>query len=259
MKDLYNSLSLRQQKIMDYLNEHKEAKTEELSELFNTSSITIRRDLKDLEAAGLVLRYYGGVRTLKPETITDNELLEIKKQAIAKYAASLVEDGDTIFINSSSTAISILDYLGNKRVTVVTNNGKSLQKDLDSNIYLVLTGGEVYGRKQSMVGDLAMQVLSNITATKCFVGVSGIQHDSGISTSVLQETTINKEMINRCTGPVYVVTTSSKLGIHHNFSSGNISDVDYLITDLDADSKEINALNKAGVQSILIDYNEDTI
>lgn len=257
MMELYNSLSPRQQKIMDYLNQNKEAKTEELSELFNTSPITIRRDFKELESAGLVLRYYGGAKILEDEIFNETDIVKIKKQSIAKYAASLIEDGDTIFINSSSTAISILDYIKDKRVTVVTNNGRSLEKNLPPNIYLILTGGEIYGRKHSMVGDLAMQVLSNITSTKCFMGVSGIRHDYGISTSVIQETTINKEMIKRCTGPVYVLATSNKIGIHHNFSSGRISDVDYLITDSDADPQKISELNSSGVKSIIIDYNEN--
>ncbi len=256
---LYNSLSPRQQKIIDYLTQNKEAKTEELSELFNTAPITIRRDFKELESMGLVLRYYGGAKILEDDVSNETDIVKIKKQSIAKYAASLVEDGDTIFINSSSTAISILDYLEDKRVTVVTNNGRALEKNLPSNIYLILTGGEVYGRKHSMVGDLAMQVLSNITSTKCFMGVSGIKPDYGISTSVIQETTINKEMIKRCTGPVYILATSNKIGIHHNFSSGKISDVDYLITDSDADPKKISELNSAGVKSIIIDYNENSI
>lgn len=255
--ELYNSLSSRQQKIIDYLNQNKEAKTEELSELFNTSQITIRRDFKELESMGLLIRYHGGAKILEDETLNETDIVKIKKQSIAKYAASLIEDGDTIFINSSSTAISILDYITDKRVTVVTNNGKALTKNLPPNVYLILTGGEVYGRKHSMVGDLAMQVLSNITSTKCFMGVSGIRYDYGISTSVIQETTINKEMINRCTGPVYVLATSNKIGIHHNFSSGKISDVDYLITDSHADPNRISELEYAGVKSILIDYNEN--
>ena len=111
--------------------------------------------------------------------------LIIQKHILAKYAADLINDGDTIFINSSSTALLILEYLGNKRVYVVTNNGKALQSTIGPNIELVLTGGQVYERKQSLVGEFATYILSKITANKCFLGVSGISSDSGISTSVL--------------------------------------------------------------------------
>ncbi|MDZ5001506.1 DeoR family transcriptional regulator, partial [Clostridium perfringens] len=83
---LYNSLSPRQQKIIDYLTQNKEAKTEELSELFNTAPITIRRDFKELESMGLVLRYYGGAKILEDEVSNETDIVKIKKQSIAKYA-----------------------------------------------------------------------------------------------------------------------------------------------------------------------------
>ena len=107
------------------------------------------------------------------KTIVDSTYNQ-KKHIIAKYAADLIDDGDTIFINSSSTALLILQYLGNKRVYVVTNNGKALQSTIGSNVELVLTGGQVYERKQSLVGEFATYILSKITADKCFLGVSGI-------------------------------------------------------------------------------------
>ena len=78
---------------------------------------------------------------------------------------------------------------------VITNNGKILGMNLSPNVEIILTGGEVYGRKQSMVGDIATQIISKITATKCFIGVSGINANTGISTSVLQETTVNMKML----------------------------------------------------------------
>lgn len=217
MKNTKSIVSKRREKILDYLKSNESINTNDLAEILEISPLTLRRDLQALDEQGLIVRYYGGAKlandinnseNILKETDTDL-LLNKKKNIIAKYAADLIKDGDTVFINSSSTALLMLKYLGNKRVYIVTNNGKALQVTIPPNVELVLTGGQVYERKQSLVGDFATYILSKITADKCFLGVSGITSDSGISTSVLQETLINHEMINRCNGPVYILADSS--------------------------------------------------
>lgn len=261
MKKVQSIVSNRREQILQYLKENKTIKTEELAELLHTSPLTIRRDLQALEEEGLVRRHYGGAILIEDlDSINNNsETSPVnytkQKSAIAKYASNLIEDGDTIFINTSSTALLILEYLGNKRVVVVTNNGKALQSTIGPNVELVLTGGQVYGRKQSMVGDFATHILSKITASKCFLGVSGIEAHSGISTSVLQETLVNKEMINRCNGPVYILTDSSKVGRHHNFSSGDIDKVSHIITDSDISTEDIETFQQVGIEVTTVDYN----
>lgn len=261
MKKVQSIVSNRREQILQYLKENKTIKNEELAELLHTSPLTIRRDLQALEEEGLVRRHYGGAILIEDlDSINNNsETSPVnytkQKSAIAKYASNLIEDGDTIFINTSSTALLILEYLGDKRVVVVTNNGKALQSTIGPNVELVLTGGQVYGRKQSMVGDFATHILSKITASKCFLGVSGIEAHSGISTSVLQETLVNKEMINRCNGPVYILTDSSKVGRHHNFSSGDIDKVSHIITDSDISTEDIETFQQVGIEVTTIDYN----
>ncbi|GAA0077186.1 DeoR/GlpR family DNA-binding transcription regulator [Clostridium sp. CTA-5] len=268
MKKTQSIVSKRREKILDYLRSNESINTNDLAEILQISPLTLRRDLQALDEEGLIIRYYGGAKlvsdtdnntTNTDETLTVketdiNSVLTQKKNVIAKYAADLVENGDTIFINSSSTALLMLKYLGDKRVYIVTNNGKSLNSTIGPNIELVLTGGQVYERKQSLVGEFATYILSKITANKCFLGVSGISSESGISTSVLQETLINHEMINRCSGPVYILSDSSKVGRHHNFSSGDINEISHLITDSDIDKNEISLLEEKGVKVITLDY-----
>lgn len=260
MKKIQSIVSKRRESIIQYLKENKTIKNEELADLLHTSPLTIRRDLQALEEDGLVIRHYGGAILVEnSDTINNNiddSFINYSKQkhAIAKCAADLIKDGDTIFINTSSTALLILEYLGDKRVVVVTNNGKALQSTIGPNVELVLTGGQVYGRKQSMVGDFATHILSQITASKCFLGVSGIEAHLGISTSVLQETLVNKEMINRCNGPVYILTDSSKIGRHHNFSSGDIDKVSHIITDSDISVEDIKTFQQAGIEVTTVAY-----
>lgn len=260
MKKTQSIVSKRRDEILDILKSNNEIKNEELAELLRTSPLTIRRDLQALEESGFVKRHYGGavlVNNLDDSNVNQLDISmkhEKQKKAIAKYAASLIEDGDTIFINSATTSLLILEYLGDKRVVVVTNNGKSLNSIIGPNVDLVLTGGQVYGRKQSMVGDFATHILSKITASKCFLGVSGIAADSGISTSVLQETLINKEMINHCNGPVYILADNSKIGKHHNFCSGDINDISHLITDSDISLKDSSDFENNGVHVSKVNY-----
>ena len=258
MKKNQSMVSKRRNEILAILKRDKNVKNEELAELLHTSPLTIRRDLQALEDEGLVKRYYGGATLLDEPSILETTLDIPKdrikqKHAIAKYAASLIDDGDTIFINTSSTALLILEYLENKRV-VVTNNGKALQVPLSSNIDLVLTGGQVYGRKQSMIGDFATFILSKISASKCFLGVSGIEADCGITTSVLQETLVNKEMINHSIGPVYIVTDSTKIEKHSNFSSGDIDKISHLITDSDVSEEDVIKFTNKGIKVTTVDY-----
>ena len=266
MKKTQSIVSKRRAKILDYISTNESINTNELAEKLNISPLTLRRDLQSLDDEGLIVRYYGGAKLatdIDIDSKSDSEentidlIYNHKKHIIAKYAADLIDDGDTIFINSSSTALLILQYLDNKRVYVVTNNGKALQSHIGPNIELVLTGGQVYERKQSLVGEFATYILSKITADKCFLGVSGIAADSGISTSVLQETLINHEMINRCSGPVYILAHSSKVGKHTNFSSGDINEISHLITDSNIKESDIKDLEEKGVVVIPLDLNEN--
>lgn len=259
MKKNQSMVSKRRNEILSILKRDKTVKNEELAQLLHTSPLTIRRDLQALEDEGLVKRYYGGATLLNESSILETTLDIPKdrlkqKHAIAKYAASLIDDGDTIFINTSSTALLILEYLENKRVVVVTNNGKALQVPLSPNIDLVLTGGQVYGRKQSMIGDFATFILSKISASKCFLGVSGIESNCGITTSVLQETLVNKEMINHSIGPVYIVTDSTKIERHSNFSSGDIDKISHLITDSDVSDEDVVKFTDKGIKVTTVDY-----
>ena len=266
MKKTQGIVSKRRSKILDYLSTNETISNNELAEKLNISPLTLRRDLQALDEEGLIIRYYGGAKLLsdsnkhEPLNSADNESTSTsldKKHIIAKYAAELINDGDTIFINSSSTALLILEYLNDKRVYVVTNNGKALNTTIGPNIELVLTGGQVYERKQSLIGEFATYILSKITADKCFLGVSGIAHDSGISTSVLQETLVNREMINRCSGPVYILADSSKVGKSSNFSSGDINDISHLITDSDISENDINEFREKKVTVIPLKYEHD--
>jgi DeoR/GlpR family transcriptional regulator of sugar metabolism len=265
MKNSKGIVFKRQQYILKCLKEHNSVQVDDLAEEMKVSPTTIRRDLQIFEQQNIVARFHGGAKLLEgnlkedpaPDTLSPKSILQ--KHAIAKYAASLIDDGDTIFINSSSTALLILKYLTNKRVIVITNNGKAINAEKDPRVEVVLTGGEIYERKQSMVGEFAIHTLTKITANKTFIGVGGISIRGGITTSVLQETPINDMMLKRCIGPCFVLAGSSKIGKQHNFLSGSLDKISTIITNKGADETEISLLRGKGIGIIEVDPLDEII
>ncbi len=122
-----------------------------------------------------------------------------EKEAIAKCAAGLLESGDSVFLNSSSTAQRIFQYLDGKPLTIITNNGRSLNIRRGPGTELVLIGGQVGNSdpngtlmKTSMTGDFAVDMISKISATKCVLGVSGISVRGGLTSLAIQDPAVDK-------------------------------------------------------------------
>lgn len=257
MKNSKSVVFKRQQALLKELREEKTIDVETVAKKLAVSPTTIRRDLIMFEKQNLIERFHGGA-TLLEESLREEDSPansyeaedKEQKQIIAHYAAELVEDGDTIFINSSSTALMMLDYLKGKRVIVVTNNGFAVSYPHDPQVEIIMTGGEIYRRRNSLVGEFALHTLTKIIADKAFIGVGGISAAGGITTSVLPETAINENMLKRCQGKRYVLAATSKIGREHNFHSADVNQVDCLITCQGSSENEINAIKKSGVEVV---------
>ena len=256
MKNSRDAVLLRQKKILQYLQSRRSERITALSEIFQVTPITIRRDLTVLEQKGYVKREFGVVScTLPPDSDVQYQTPKGNptpvRYALARVAASFIENYDLVFFNSSSTALYTLEFLENIHATIITNNGRALHCNRAPGIDLFLTGGEVYGQKQSLVGEIAMNTLSQMTAAKCILGVSGISARDGITSSIMQETAINQQMLRHCSGEKIVVADGSKIGVTRSFFSGKATDITHLITDASADPVELEALRKLGIQIII--------
>lgn len=260
MKNSKSILEIRRNKIFKQLQEAGTVKVDDLVEELKVSALTIRRDLDYLAAKNLAERFYGGAslstKILNTSSLIlnkDNQNYALHKHAIAKKAAEFVEDGDTLFINTSSTALLLIKYIRNKHVNIITNNGKAIFMDHDPNVLIVLSGGELRIPKESMTGEFAINNLSKVTATKSFIGVSGITPETGITTAILPEVAINEIMISRVTGPTFIMADSSKIGKESTFVSGKIDQLNYLITDTDADPQAVTRLKGKGLRVIQVE------
>jgi len=171
-----------------------------------------------------------------------------QKEAIGRAAAVLVEDGDTVFVNSGSTSYQVIRFLkGRKDVRIITNNAAAVA-DFGGKlgVELILTGGVYRHQSNCLIGDFAVSTISQIIASKIIMGVDGLCFEAGLTSPVYQEAGITRVMIDRTQGPVICVADTSKIGKVTNFVTASLSKVDILVTDwlFDEELREnLEALN----------------
>ncbi len=252
MKVEKSLIDQRRINIYEKLKQNEYTKPEELAGMFNVSVITIRRDLQVLEDQNKIRRFYGGLSVLKNEASLMqrpdlSQDVHADRDSVSRYAAGLVEDGDTIFINSSYTALKMITFLENKTVTVITNNGRAINMDHSPQVSIVLTGGELRENKGAMTGEFTLNNLEKVTAKKCFLGCSGLSVENGMTTEILNEVNINQVMLKRVTGPAYILADHSKLGNNSSFVSIPLSRIKNIITDSRARDELITPFVEVGI------------
>ncbi len=229
----------RHKHILQLIQQGEVVQVNELASYFGVSELTIRRDLDQLASQGLVERTHGGAtgtRNLPIEPDYRQKAMEYQheKQLIGNQAAQLVEDGDTIYINSGSTTLEVIRALiaSDKKITVVTNNIDCawLAKE-GSNVRVILAGGVLRPRSHSVSGSLSALVLGEVFANKAIIGVDGFSLDVGLTTPVLEEAETTRSMIGNTVGQVIVVAAGNKIGVVSNFKTVGIDRVDTLVTD----------------------------
>lgn len=253
MKRSFDDVKQRQMDILDYLRDHGQSSVKATALAFNVSELTIRRDFQKMANMGQIIRNHGGA-CLDDSMIADGVNIEIEriKHAIAQKAATYIEHHQTIFLNTSSTALLSLNYLTDTDLTVVTNNVKAAYINNSHKFTLVLSGGEIRYPKESMIGDIAIDSISKVTSDITIIGCSGISASGGITTEVFHEAKINSLMIERSAGLVIVVADYRKIGQISNFISSPIQKVHILITDQYADETSLKEITKSGVMVIQI-------
>ncbi len=236
----------RRNQILKIMQSNPQVKVNELANELDVSFITIRRDLQFLNDQKLLVRTHGGAIPLDNHTMEENEV-QMYRRLIAQYAATLVEKGDTLFINTSSNALQMLQYVTRNNVTVITNNGKVINHEYGTGINVILTGGELRYHKDAMVGDYAIRNLKTVYAKKAFVGCSGLTAESGMMTEIASEVSVNEIMVNHSTKAVYLLADHTKIGKMSSFTSCTIDKIKYLITDEKAPEEVLEKLRSKGV------------
>lgn len=252
----------RQSRIMELIKKDGLVTVEALSKSLEVSVITIRRDLSLLEEKGVLERTHGGaILTQKIErefnySEKDRTNPE-QKEAIGRAAADLIEDGDTVFINSGSTTYQVIRFLEDRKdVRIITNNAAAVA-DFGgrSGVELILTGGVYRYQSNCLIGDFAVNTVNQIVASKIIMGVDGLCFDNGLTSPVYQEAGITRVMMNRTQGPIICVADTSKLGKVTNFVTAPLSKVDILVTDWLFDEELRENLEALNIEIIKADEN----
>ena len=227
----------RRERIQEYLTIHQIARSVDLCELLETSEATVRRDLEWLEQKGILERTHGGA-ILSQRMIFEQEYQQRaqhypeEKKRIGELAASLIEDGDIVFINSGTTATQVLQHIRrDSRITVFTNNVSAIADIGDPGFHYYLTGGEFQSRSNSLAGRFALDNLGLVYANKVILGVDGVSLKHGCTVPTDPEAEVVRRMIERTKGQIIIAADHSKWGVVSNFQVANINEVDKLITD----------------------------
>lgn len=247
----------RREKIQEYLSVHQIARTTDLMGLLEASEATVRRDLEWLEQKGILERTHGGA-ILNQRVIFEQEYQQRvknfpeEKRRIGELAASLIEEGDIVFMNSGTTATQVLQHIPhNPRITVFTNNISALVDIGDPGFHLHLTGGEYQARSNSLAGRFALDNLSLVFANKAILGVDGISLKHGCTVPTNPEAEVVRRMIEHTKGQVIIVADHSKWGAVSNFPVASMKEVDKLVTDEGLDRSSIKELAEHSVDVLV--------
>jgi DeoR family fructose operon transcriptional repressor len=203
----------RHQLIINLLKEKNTVKLHELVELTNSSESTIRRDLVQLEKGKFLKRVHGGASRLQSmlqePTMTEKSSKNVhEKHQIAQYAASLVEEGDSIYIDAGSTNFEMIAFLP-KNIVVVTNGLMHIEELLAKEIKTFLLGGYLKPTTKAIIGRGATESLKTYRFDKCFIGVNGIHPEYGYTTPDQEEAAV-KQLALSLSRDAYVVADESK-------------------------------------------------
>ncbi len=208
----------RQEQIAEYLCQRKFSTVQDLSEKFNISIATVRRDLDDLERKKIIKKEYGGIRFLEQEkksSSTYNERIEIDQSTkvyIGKLASSYIKENDCIYIDSGSTAKYIVDFLDNIPLTIITNNLYVISKCIEmDNINLIVLGGNYYNDIHALASGTSLESIKNFNINKAFIATSGFTPESGFTNAFSIETGI-KKYVCKNSQEVFVLLNEAKWG-----------------------------------------------
>lgn len=242
----------RHELILKHLSLYKISSCATLADYLQVSESTIRRDLEILEKQGLVERTRGGailnehIRA-EAEYVQRAQRFIEEKRSIGKIAATLIEAGDMVFINSGTTTSQLIQNIhGIPKVTLVTNNTSALTDGQDTDFELNLLGGKYLPVSQAVFGYFALDNLNQIYATKTFIGVEGLSIKYGCTVSTFAEAEIIRTMIAHTQGPVIIVADHTKWGAVSNHLVARIDQINKLVTDEGFDpNARISLLSRA--------------
>lgn len=229
--------SERQEIILEILRECKYTTAQKIAEKTFASYSSIRRDLEELEISGLINRSYGRVELANRNSLLVSYPIRINKNSeqksiMAKKAAQLIKEGDTVFIDpSSSSSFFAKELLHMKGITVVTNNVEVLSFMSQSSIEVICSGGlQTSPNRYALVGPIAEETFRHIHADWAVFSARSLTEDGQIYDVHYNETALRKVMLENAEKKLFLCD-SSKLGTKSTFFQCSLNEVDYMVCD----------------------------
>lgn len=226
----------RRYEIYEKLKKDKTVQVSELAKVYSVSLMTIRRDLDSLENQGLAIKSYGGA-TLNESSSTEPSF-EIKegmsqsdKKEIAIYASTLIQDGDSIYLDCGTTCLELFKRIHHKKITIFTNFWKILQYvDRNTKAKIIMAPGVYNSVTQAALSESTIQFFQNYYIDKAFISVLGLDLDYGVSIPSMSDALVKKAILDSSNKKICMVDHSK---FHKKYMSkiANIDDFDMIITD----------------------------
>lgn len=250
----------RRRKILDMLEQNERVTVQELVRRFGVSAVTIRGDLDTLTEAGALVRSHGGA--LKPLggpadiSINVKEILHHQEKVrIGAAAAQVIQNDETIILDSGTTTLEIARQIGARKfksLTVITN-GLNIALELSklAQVRIIVIGGMLRHVSSSVVGPHAEQMLQGLNADRLFLGVDGLDVNIGLMTPDVLEAQLNAQLI-RVAREVNVVADSSKFRRRSLSLIARLDSVHRVITDAGVDAECAGALRSKGIELVVV-------
>lgn len=245
----------RHQKIVEYVKEHGIAQIKELADYLEVSDATVRRDLDDLDAQGVLMRTHGGAVRKNDNTSSFERqhkekmmIMPDEKKQIARLAASFVQEGDTILLDSGTTSFYLAHELSEiPNLTIITYDlfiGGNLT--LHPTSTMIVTGGvRRQGYNNVLLGSMVEDYIRSIRVDKAFLGADAIDFDFGISNTNMPEANVKKLLV-QAGKQVILIADHSKLNRIALIKVCDLSDVDVIIMDRSVSANSLDKLKEKG-------------
>ncbi len=225
-------------RILSILQEKRSVTVNHLMKALYVSASTIRRDLETLEQAGVIRHYYGGAALI--DDASKAPPIELRKQEnfaakmqIGHAAASLISDGDIVFIDASTTCLCMVESLQKfENLTVVSNGLRVLDALADKAITTYATGGKLLRNSMAFTGRLAEECVKELHFNKCFFSCQAIAGEGTLSDGGEAENQIHRLLVNK-KGLKIMLCDQSKFNQTCMFTIGQIEQLDYIVSDAD--------------------------
>jgi len=244
--------------ILEELANVRKVSVSELSDRFEVSQVSIRRDLADLEELGLLRRVRGGALSV-PQTILEwsygekMSMQKEQKERIARAAATMIEGGDVIIMDSGTTVVYLArqiprDLLQSGELTVITSS-VPLVRELGAwpGVSLIVLGGIYLRSQEVLVGPQAIAALAGLHANKMFLGAGGLTLEIGATTATVLDAEIDRASA-RSADKVIAVIDSTKIGRKGLATVVPLTEIDTLITDTGAPQDFVGQARALGVE-----------